>query len=339
MAKKKTLKEFVEDATKVHGDRYDYSAVNYVDSKTYVSIRCNTCGETFPQTPNNHLRGAGCPHCGRSFGQIIPLKDVISGLKKQWGDIYDFSLIDEENYRGKKQVVQVICQKHGAFPVRLADLCNGHGCPDCAREHLTGRSNSKNKSLVSGVGVNDYDKAVYTNGDVVKNAYKHWHEMITRCYAKDYSKKFQSYKDCSVCDEWLTFSNFLKWFEKNWSVGMEDYHLDKDILVKGNKIYSPHTCCLVPPYVNQMLAKCDARRGNLPIGVYFDKERNRYGAALTKNNKRVQKRFDTIEDAFAFYKREKEHHIKHVAREYYGKGLITEKVYNALMNYKVEITD
>lgn len=341
---KKSYEEVLSTFYKVHGhDRYDYSMFKeYNGSKSTIYIKCNRCGETFPQLVGNHLRGAGCPNCANkatSARQTEPLSSVILKLKDKYGDAYDFSLINESNYKTKKSVVQVVCKKHGAFPTRLADMQNGHGCPHCARERFAGCSNPKNKKLVCGVGINDYDKSVYTSGEVVREAYKHWYGMILRCYCKNHEQKFPAYKDCSVCKEWFAFSNFLRWFKENWNPCMSDYHLDKDILVKRNRIYSPETCCLVPPYVNTMLIKCGARRGSLPIGVYYDKERNRYGSAMMKNHKPVQKRFDSIEEAFKFYKKEKESHIKETAQRYYDEGNITEKVYKALLNYKVEITD
>lgn len=342
MARKKTLNEFIADARNVHGDKYDYSDVCYVNRNTNILIRCNICGKTFPQTPNNHLNGAGCPHCAHfatSKRQTIHVGDVIEKLKEQWKDVYDFSFIDESNYKGKKYIVQVICKKHGVFPTRLADLENGHGCPHCAREHLKGKSNIKNKKLVCGVGINDYDVAVYTNEEVVKEAYKHWHAIILRCYSKNCSTKYPSYIGCTVCDKWLRFSNFFEWFKKQWSSSKKNYHVDKDILFKGNKVYSPETCCFVPPYINQLLEKCKGRRGNLPIGVFYDKQRDKYGAALSENKNTIQKRFETIKDAFSFYKKAKEAYIKEVAQKYYDKREITKRVYDALMKYEVEITD
>lgn len=93
-----------------------------------------------------------------------------------------------------------------------------------------------------------------------------------------------TYIDCLVCDEWLTFSNFRKWMEKqDW----EGNHLDKDILFKGNKIYSPSTCVFVPPQVNTFMNDHGAKRGKYPIGVDFDKKagffRARVGNPFTKS--------------------------------------------------------
>ena len=142
-----------------------------------------------------------------------------------------------------------------------------------------------------------------------------------------------------MCDEWLTFSNFEKWFSDPDNGYFERYHLDKDILVKGNKIYSPNTCCFVPQEINSLFIKDNSKRGSLPIGVT-----NGYkGSFVAQVNFRgvIQYlgKYDTKEQAFNAYKKEKEVIVKILGDEYYKRGLITEKVYKALLNYKVEIND
>ena len=77
--------------------------------------------------------------------------------------------------------------------------------------------------------------------------YKTWHNMIIRCYSNDYHQREPSYKECSVCEEWLNFQNFAKWWHINY---LEEGDLDKDLLVKGNKIYSPKYCCVLPKQIN-----------------------------------------------------------------------------------------
>jgi hypothetical protein len=107
--------------------------------------------------------------------------------------------------------------------------------------------------LVCGVGINDADYSVVgyskdSNGKTVQTMckyYRTWKSMLRRCY---YKKDNLSYNDCKVCDEWLRFSNFKAWMEgQNYEEGL---HLDKDILVKGNKVYSPCACVFIPNEVN-----------------------------------------------------------------------------------------
>lgn len=98
----------------------------------------------------------------------------------------------------------------------------------------------KNK-LVRGVGINDADYAIRTK-DGLCPFYQRWHNMLTRCYDEKSLERQPTYKDCSVCEEWLTFSNFKAWMIKQDWQGKE---LDKDIANKGNKIYSPENCRFV----------------------------------------------------------------------------------------------
>ena len=165
-----------------------------------------------------------------------------------------------------------------------------------------------------------------------------WKSMLNRCYYHKIKGKNPTYKNAACCDEWLLYENFYEWicgqdnFNK-WSIGKK-WCLDKDILIKGNKIYSPETCCLVPQNINNIFVKNESRRGDLPIGVI--KSNDKFGATL---NKKYLGTFDSEETAFLFYKLHKESYIKQVAQEEYDKGNITKQCYEAMMNYEVEITD
>ena len=258
------------------------------------------------------------------------LNKVIADFRKVHGDKYDYSLVTEENYIDTRHPVQVICRKCGTiFTPTANNHLNGTGCPKCALDGL--------KSNVYGVGVNNSDCCVWATKDgkrVQKNAYKHWIAMMSRCYGK-VKEKETTYIGCKVCDEWLVYSNFEKWFNQHY---VEGYALDKDILVKGNKVYSPDTCCFVPKAINNLLNKHAKDRGCLPIGI--TKSGRGFVARLNMvNTRRYLGFFKTSGEAFSVYKESKEAYIKDVAQEYYDKGLITINVYNALLNYKVEITD
>jgi hypothetical protein len=163
--------------------------------------------------------------------------------------------------------------------------------------------------------------------------------MIHRSYSDKLQIKQPAYKGCTVAEEWHNFQTFAKWFDENYyEVEGERMELDKDILVKGNKHYSPETCVFVPKTLNTLLIKASVRRGLLPIGV--SKNNGKYQANCY--NTSVGKleylgRFDNPEDAFLVYKEYKEQNIKKVAEDY--KSRIPEILYSALVNYKVEITD
>ena len=128
---------------------------------------------------------------------------------------------------------------------------------------------------------------------------------------------------------------FKMWWLDNHTVG---YQLDKDILVKGNKIYSEDTCVFVPYEVNLFLTKTDAKRGLHPIGVNFNKAKGMFKSYIHIHRKQYHLGFFNDEaSAFNAYKKAKENHVKVIAEKY--KDDMDARAYKALMNYSVDITD
>ena len=188
---------------------------------------------------------------------------------------------------------------------------------------------------VCGVGYLGIGKYTSRN-KVSKDKSKHyttWANMIKRCYDEKIREKYPTYKDVTVCEEWKCFQNFAEWFEENYREG---FALDKDILLKGNKVYSPETCCFIPNEINALFTKRQNHRGKYPIGVLFNNSRFR-AQCCSLNNKKHIGSYNTSIEAFEVYKIAKEEEIKRVAKDW--KDKITEKVYQALINYKVEIDD
>ncbi|STO12725.1 AP2 domain [[Flavobacterium] thermophilum] len=197
-----------------------------------------------------------------------------------------------------------------------------------------------------------YDKTVYGIGYIGEGVYKPyengkpspqystWTGMLERCYSDKLYKRYPTYMGCSVAEEWHNFQNFSKWYDENYyEVDDEKMELDKDILLKGNKTYSPDYCVFVPKRINLLFVKKDELRGDLPIGVCFYKRDKKYQANCKdeKGNNVYLGRYNTPEEAFEAYKKFKENIIKKVAEEY--KDRIPKRLYEALINYEVEITD
>ena len=170
-------------------------------------------------------------------------------------------------------------------------------------------------------------------------SYKHWVDMLYRCYHKNIINKLPTYIDKEVCKEWFCYANFKQWFDVNYyEIDGQQMELDKDILLKGNKLYSPETCVFVPHNINMLFVKANKIRGDYPIGVQYDKTRNKFIATVTINNKKkFLGRFNSIEEAFFTYKTHKEEIIKNMAEEY--KDRIPQKLYEAMYKYEVEIID
>jgi hypothetical protein len=169
--------------------------------------------------------------------------------------------------------------------------------------------------------------------------YKCWNGMIERCYNLVTQEKHPNYKGCTVCEEWLNFQTFAKWFEENfYTIDDERMNIDKDILVKGNKVYSPETCIFVSQRINKLFIRQDNIRGEYPIGVCYDKENNKFTSDCCTLEKHCKiGRFDTANESFEVYKEYKENYIKEVAEE--CKNIIPQKLYIAMCEWKVEITD
>jgi len=140
--------------------------------------------------------------------------------------------------------------------------------------------------LVYGVGVNDSKSPTQktTSNPELKGKrivlwrcpfYRTWHSMLERCYSYKYQEKYPSYIGCHVCEEWLTFSNFKDWMEKQ---DYRDKQLDKDLLVRGNKLYSPETCLFIDMALNKFLTDSLGSRGEHPIGVSFNVENQKFRA-------------------------------------------------------------
>ena len=117
------------------------------------------------------------------------------------------------------------------------------------------------------MGIGDF-KSKDENGKETK-CHATWYSMHRRCYDPKYHEKRPTYKNCKVCKEWNNYNEFGKWFDDNYyEVGNEQMALDKDILCKGNKVYSPDTCVFVPQSINKLFTKRDNERGEYPIGVH-----------------------------------------------------------------------
>jgi hypothetical protein len=205
-------------------------------------------------------------------------------------------------------------------------------------DFLNGEVKSHYSPTVCGVGIVGKETTTI-NGKKIKS-YACWKGMLKRCYDNKFKLKYPTYKDVTCCDEWLYYKNFKEWYSENYyEIEGEKMDLEKDILVKGNKVYSPETCLFVPHRINEMFVKNNIKRGHLPIGVMHNKKRDKYRVQCNDGNgNQVALGFYlTIEEAFNVYKQYKETLIKRVADFY--KDQIPYKLYEAMYNWKVEITD
>jgi len=184
------------------------------------------------------------------------------------------------------------------------------------------------RSSVYGVGTND---AKYMVELIVKGEreicpyYKVWAGMLQRCYYLEEGKN-ESYAGCTVCDEWLMFSSFKAWMEKqDW----QRKQLDKDLLIQGNKEYNENSCIFVTQRINLLVTRYSKEK-KTPIGVSFNKRTGKYVSYCSHDKiKTYLGSFNDATEAFNAYKEFKYKVIAKVAEKQ------TEPLRSALLNYKI----
>ena len=213
--KKLAIDEFIRRAREIHGDKYDYSKVEYINNRTKICIICPVHGE-FWQTPNRHLDGQGCPKCGikkRSAKKTLTTQKFINKAREIHGDKYDYSKVE---YKNAKEKVCIICPKHGEFWQAPSCHLNCNGCPECGK-------------------IVCHKKTQLSQEEIIKRF-----EMVhNKQY--DYSKvsyKGKHTKVCIICpvhgEFWQTPHNHLK---GNGCPKCRNSHLEKfveKVLTEGN---------------------------------------------------------------------------------------------------------
>ena len=191
---------------------------------------------------------------------------------------------------------------------------------------------------VCGVGILGAKYPSKINGVLTKE-YDLWCSMLKRCYSDACKKKNPTYIDCEVSDKFKDYEYFYEWCYKQVGFGNEGWQLDKDLLIKGNKVYSENTCIFVPQDINSLLIKCTASRGKHLIGVHWSNTNKAFVAQVNKSKGKREHLgyYKTEIEAFNAYKQAKEDFVKEQAEKW--KGKIDDRAYEALMNYTVEITD
>jgi len=164
--------------------------------------------------------------------------------------------------------------------------------------------------------------------------YSIWHSMMNRCYREESQRKAPSYKGCSVSTNFKDFQYFAEWCHLQKGFDQEGWHLDKDILKIGNKVYSEDFCVFIPMEINSLRIGFVTNRGEYPMGVHFVPKLNKFKAGFCQNGvKEYLGIYETVEEAFAVYKQAREEYVKSKAREYEGR--VDNRVLEVMLNYKV----
>lgn len=185
------------------------------------------------------------------------------------------------------------------------------------------------------VGVGDYTPTV--DGKHTPE-YAIWKGVFQRCRDEKYKTSYPTYANCAMSHEWWCFQDFAHWASNQIGWGLEGWHLDKGLLVKGNKEYGPDFCIMLPERLNQIITNRARFRGEYPIGVHKDPSRNQFTSQCVElDGKKNLKRFWTVEEAFIYYKSNKERVIKEAAEMY--KDQLDIRAYKALLAWEICVDD
>lgn len=178
---------------------------------------------------------------------------------------------------------------------------------------IGGSEMKNNKKLVVGVAVNDYKGSVSVDGNTIRS-YRIWYGILTRCYNDKFHEKNPTYKGCSVAKDWLLFSNFKKWYDDNYPSVLSKklgiaFEIDKDLLSKGNKVYSQQTCVFIPSKVNNFMTNNKKSNKSGYTGVSWYKRYNKWLVQIKDFETGKTKKlgyFKNVEEASSVYKKARE---------------------------------
>lgn len=235
------------------------------------------------------------------------------------------------NFNGDIQIVEYIHATN--VIVKFLDCKHQHKVKTTTYYIKKGVVKNPYRRTLFGVGYIGVGKYSTKGSPEEKAAYGCWSDMIRRCYYERELIRYPTYRGCSVCPEWQCFQVFAEWYINHPFFGL-GYHLDKDVLVRGNKVYSPSTCTLLPESLNIMLCDSRAARGKYPVGVSWHKRDENFSCNARIGSKpKYLGNFATAEEASAKYVIYKEAFVKESANAW--RGRIEEKAYEAFMDWTV----
>jgi hypothetical protein len=193
------------------------------------------------------------------------------------------------------------------------------------------------EKTIAGIGFIGVGKYSSSRTNIGNSMFERWYSIFRRVHLETSSLGNKSYHDASICEEWHNFQNFAQWMVDQ-NLQDKSWHLDKDLLVKGNKTYGPDTCIFLPGEVNVFFTQRKTQRGSTPMGVHYRARTGMYLACFTRNSKSHHIGcYHTPEEAFTAYKGAKEAQAKVLAEKW--KDLLDPRAFQALMSYEVLITD
>ena len=245
--------------------------------------------------------------------------------------------------RNSKGTLMTVIDYYNRNKIRIRFEDEKHYEKDvCTSAFCKGNVSNPYDKTVFGVGVvGESNTICKKNEHKQKLSYLRWVGILERCYSPKRGPNHKTYSDCTVCEEWLFYPNFEKWFNENYyKIPGCRMDIDKDIKIKGNKVYSPDACLIVPSAINMLpISRKSARNG--VIGTHIS-ENGRFEACHNVCENGVVKRlhlgtYNTADEAFKHYKESKKTWIVKVANKY--KQYMPKSVYEVVINYEVDIND
>jgi len=280
------------------------------------------CGEK-AAFPNRYIRLELVSNCGKC-GSSTRKNATYIGTK----------VFNNEGYEA--EVIGFVSSSPSIFKVRFNDEYHAEVEVACGNFTRGSFSNPYHRS-VAGVGYFGIGKFIAKKNGKHTLEYEDWNSMLKRCYNSEEAKK--SYKDKYVVDMWHNFQNFAEWATSQRNFGRKGWDLEKDLLIKNNKVYSPETCVYLPREINSFIKRKSFNALPLGVDVAYNYDGTAYyRAQSTEDGKNIcLGGFERVEEAFLAYKVHKEMLAKKLANKW--KDEIPEVAYKALYNYTVEITD
>lgn len=225
-------------------------------------------------------------------------------------------------YENKKEVVVKFINTGNVTTVTLNNLINDRVKDGYAK-------------TICGVGFLGDMKNPYAEN---RRLYDIWRQILRRCYDETLHSIRPTYKGCIVSENFKNYSYFYEWCNEQKGFNQEGFELDKDLLFKGNTVYSENSCVFLPKELNKVLTNRKRHRGKYPIGVSYHKVSGKFSATCSLDGKSHHLGvYSTVEEAFSVYKETKEVYVKELAIKW--KDVIDERAYVALISFTVDIND
>ena len=291
----------------------------------------------------NYLDGCAMYWCSCSCGNpnlvLIRSYDLNHGTRTHCGcKKFDYQKIRKENDAKKRIGLEKI--NNSGDKMKIVEYIDSNNIVIEFQDKEKHRVSTTYGSFCDGRTKNPYKRIVFGRGYIGQGeysaannhrAYYTWRGMLRRCYDV---QKDPTYNECEVCEEWLNFQNFAKWYEENyWEDGEQTMQVDKDWIVYGNKIYSPATCEIVPRIINSCIISRPNQSSKTGIVGVFKTKGNRFAVKVQKyGTKTSYKTYDTIQEAMSAYKTEKILYVLELAERY--KGKISSRLYEKMIDYE-----